>query len=99
MGAADSPGQSFGTSCATGLAAGTRQCRISVASSSGNAWKCTERLTRIILKQQNHLGREFVCLPLSPCVWPDGCVPKRWPIEELGTRGEANMISAAFPYQ
>src|SRR5215472_16442677 len=98
MGAADSPGQSFWNIVCDGLAAGTRQCRISVASSSGNVWKCTERLTRIIFKQQNHLGREFVCLPLSPFVWPNGCVPKRWSIEDLVTRGEANMISAAFPY-
>src|SRR5262249_38966348 len=63
-------------SCTTGLAAGTRQCRISVASSSGNVWKCASRVTRTIVKQQNHLGCIFARSSQPPLAWPNSCVPK-----------------------
>jgi len=51
------------------------------------------------LNQQNHLGREFVCLSQCPFAWPNGCVLKSWPLEELAIKGEVNVTPAAFPHQ
>jgi predicted enzyme related to lactoylglutathione lyase len=38
--------------------------------------ECANRRKRTIIKEQNHLGREFVRLSGSPLGWPKGCLPK-----------------------
>ena len=69
MGAADSPGQSFWNI----VCDGARGWNPSVSDISRKfvrqRLEVRQRLTRIILKQQNHLGHEFVCLPfISFCL-------------------------------
>ncbi len=41
-----------------------------------NVRERARRRRRTIIKQQNHLRREFVRLPRSSLAWPNGCLPK-----------------------
>ena len=80
-----SPDQLFWNRMGTGLEAGTRQCRRSVASSSGNVSNCACGSIRTITNQQSHLAPNLSRLAQSPLAWPNSCVPTSCHSKELAT--------------